>query len=186
MQGVPTPGRLTDPEGKKSGWQHSKGEQGDRDLAFFDAVMETMRGKHGIDVQRVFATGHSNGGGFSYLLWVARPGVFAAIAPSAAGARALREGDPEPLPVMHFAGRNDPLVKFKNQKATMKRVCQVNSCGQDAVEWSEHCKSYGSGGPPVVACIHQGDHKYPEFAPETTVRFFRQHRRSMQGQNIAR
>jgi polyhydroxybutyrate depolymerase len=177
MQGLPTPGRLTDPEGKKSGWQHARGERGDRDLAFFDAVVKTMREAHGIDPLRVFATGHSNGGGFCYLLWVTRPGLFAAIAPSAAGARALRSASPEPLPVMHFAGRNDPLVQFRNQKATMRRVCQVNACGGEAAKWSAQCKSYDSGGVPLVACIHDGNHGYPEFAPHATVRFFREHRR---------
>jgi hypothetical protein len=35
MQGLNTPGRLTDPEGKKPGWQHGAGAQGDRDLKFF-------------------------------------------------------------------------------------------------------------------------------------------------------
>ena len=39
MQGLNTPGRLTDPEGKKPGWQHSVGAQQDRDLKFFDAVL---------------------------------------------------------------------------------------------------------------------------------------------------
>src|SRR4029079_10010630 len=37
MQGLNTPGRLTDPEGKKPGWQSAAGFQGDRDLKFFDA-----------------------------------------------------------------------------------------------------------------------------------------------------
>src|SRR3954465_10707692 len=32
MQGLNTPGKLTDPEGKKPGWQHGPGEQKDRDL----------------------------------------------------------------------------------------------------------------------------------------------------------
>src|SRR4051812_1090421 len=31
MQGLNTPGRLTDPEGKKPGWQHAAGAEGDRD-----------------------------------------------------------------------------------------------------------------------------------------------------------
>ncbi|MCB1064357.1 MAG: hypothetical protein KDN20_15745, partial [Verrucomicrobiae bacterium] len=39
MQGLNTPGRLTDPEGKKPGWQGRPGDQGDRDLKFFDAVL---------------------------------------------------------------------------------------------------------------------------------------------------
>ena len=72
MQGLPTPGRLTDPEGKKAGWQHSLGDQKDRDLHFFDAVLETLKTKYKVDEQRVYATGHSNGGGFTYLLWAAR------------------------------------------------------------------------------------------------------------------
>src|SRR5213083_1340976 len=37
MQGLNTPGRLTDPDGKAPGWQRSVGDQSDRDLNFFDA-----------------------------------------------------------------------------------------------------------------------------------------------------
>src|SRR5262245_63984895 len=38
LQGLNTPGRLTDPEGKLPGWQHNEGDQNDRDLKLFDAV----------------------------------------------------------------------------------------------------------------------------------------------------
>src|SRR5262245_8632436 len=69
LQGLPTPGRLSDPEGKKAGWQHGAGEQEDRDLKLFDAVLASMKEKFPIDEKRVYATGHSNGGGFTYLLW---------------------------------------------------------------------------------------------------------------------
>lgn len=41
-QGLNTPGRLTDPEGRKPGWQHGPGEQGDRDLKFFDAMLAQL------------------------------------------------------------------------------------------------------------------------------------------------
>ena len=43
MQGLNTPGKLTDPEGKKSGWQSGPGDQRDRDLKFFDAVLASMK-----------------------------------------------------------------------------------------------------------------------------------------------
>src|SRR5437762_8127633 len=56
MQGLNTPGR-TDPEGKKPGWQHAVGDQGDRDLKFFDAVLASMKQKHHIDEKRVYSTG---------------------------------------------------------------------------------------------------------------------------------
>src|SRR6266403_3894550 len=38
MQGLNTPGRLADKEGKAPGWQQFQGDHGDRDLKFFDAV----------------------------------------------------------------------------------------------------------------------------------------------------
>jgi polyhydroxybutyrate depolymerase len=71
-QGLPTPGRLTDPEGKRNGWQHAAGEQEDRDLKFFDAMLASLKSEHNIDESRIYCTGHSNGGGFTYLLWAAR------------------------------------------------------------------------------------------------------------------
>jgi polyhydroxybutyrate depolymerase len=88
-QGLPTPGRLTDPEGKRNGWQHAAGEQEDRDLKFFDAMLASLKSEHEIDEARIYSTGHSNGGGFTYLLWASRPDVFAAVAPSSAGGRSV-------------------------------------------------------------------------------------------------
>lgn len=49
MQGIPTPGPLTDPEGKRNGWQHNAGEQEDRDFKFFDAVLARVRQDYKID-----------------------------------------------------------------------------------------------------------------------------------------
>src|SRR6218665_1435996 len=111
MQGLNTPGRLTDPDGKRPGWQGSAGDQGDRDLQFFDAVLATLKSEFKIDPKRIYSTGHSNGGGFTYLLWVERGDVFAAVAPSASlSTRELKKFKPKP--VLHLAGEKDPLVKF--------------------------------------------------------------------------
>jgi polyhydroxybutyrate depolymerase len=175
MQGVPTPGRLSDPEGRKAGWQHDPEAFGGRDLAFFDAVLATLREDHGIDERRVYATGHSNGGGFCYLLWVSRPGVLAAIAPSAAGSSVLRQSEPEPLPVMHIAGANDTVVRYEWQKATMRRVCEINRCGRDGQPWADACLSFATEqGARLVTCTHDGTHQFPSIAPELIVRFFRE------------
>ena len=96
-QGLNTPGRLTDPEGKKAGWQGRVGDdQGDRDLKFFDAVLASLEHDYRVDEKRIYATGHSNGGGFTYLLWADRGGHFAAVAPCAATATSKgssRSGD---------------------------------------------------------------------------------------------
>jgi polyhydroxybutyrate depolymerase len=65
LQGLNTPGRLTDPEGKKPGWQHGAGVLGDRDLKFFDAVLTKLQTDYRVDAKRIYSTGHSNGGAFT-------------------------------------------------------------------------------------------------------------------------
>ena len=174
MQGLNTPGRLTDPEGKKSGWQSSAGDQGDRDLKFFDAVLVSMKKENRIDDGRIYSTGHSNGGGFTYLLWAMRGDVFAAVAPSASAASRSR-GLLKPKPVLHIAGESDPLVKYEWQKATIKAVRVLNGCGEgEAWELDPLCTIYPSvNGNPVVTAIHPGNHSFPRQAPDVIVKFFK-------------
>ena len=178
MQGLNTPGRLTDPDGKKPGWQSAAGDQNDRDLKFFDAELTSLKEQHKIDARRVYSTGHSNGGGFTYLLWAARGDVFAAVAPSAAVA-ARSAKDLRPKPVMHIAGESDELVKFAWQEVAMTRLRILNECGEGQ-PWHDikHCTLYPSKtSHPVVTLIHPGTHKYPDEAPALIVKFFQEHRR---------
>lgn len=173
-QGLPTPGKLTDPEGKKSGWQSNLADQGDRDLLFFDAMLATMKTNHLADKTRIYSTGHSNGGGFTYLLGAARNDVFAALAPSSAvGSKSFRQL--KPIPIFHVAGEKDPLVKYDWQVRTMTAIRTLNSCS-DGVPWENQpwCTYYPSSfGAPVVTCIHPGTHTFLAEAPALIVRFFK-------------
>lgn len=173
-QGLPTPGQLTDPEGKRNGWQSDVGREGDRDLAFFDALLARLQKERRVDERRIYATGHSNGGGFTYLLWATRPRIFAAVAPSSAGGRVVARLTPKPA--MHLAGRNDQLVKFAWQERTMQTVKRINGCRGDGVAWAPNATLFPSDrGAPFVAFIHDGGHQYPREAPELIVRFFQEH-----------
>ncbi|HVK04155.1 MAG TPA: prolyl oligopeptidase family serine peptidase, partial [Armatimonadaceae bacterium] len=127
MQGLPTPGKLTDPEGRRTGWQSGPGDQKDRDLTFFDAVFASLKADYRVDTSRVFATGHSNGGSFTYLLWATRGPVFRAVAPSGAIAGSVG-ASLAPKPVLHVAGERDPLVKFAWQERTMGALKKLNGC----------------------------------------------------------
>lgn len=51
MQGLNTPGRFIDPEGKQTGWQMRPGEQGDRDLKFFDAMIARLKPDYQVDAR---------------------------------------------------------------------------------------------------------------------------------------
>ena len=177
MQGLNTPGILTDPEGKRSGWQKTFGDQQDRDLKFFDAVLTTLKKDYQVDDKRIYATGHSNGGGFTYLLWAARGDVLAAIAPCAAAARPEFKPHIKPKPVLHMAGENDPLVRFEWQQRTIDAVRKIDGCGEGR-PWGEHCTLYPSQtGTPVVTYIHPGGHQLPADVPPVIVKFFKEHRK---------
>ncbi len=174
LQGLNTPGRLTDPEGKKPGWQHGPGDQGDRDLNFFDAVLASLRQDYKVDDRRIYSTGHSNGGGFTYLLWAARGDQFAAFAPSASAAPKLL-AQLKPKPVLHLAGETDPLVKFAWQQQTMGKLREMNQCGEGQ-PGGQYLTTYPSKiGAPVVTFIHPGGHQFVAAAPAVIVKFFKEH-----------
>ena len=85
------------------GWQVERGGGGDRDLKLVDVALESLRETYDVDDDRIYATGYSNGGMFTYLLWAERPGVFAAYAPVAARLRPSVRPT-QSRPVFHVAG----------------------------------------------------------------------------------
>lgn len=176
MQGLRT--RIyVDPLGFHSGWQQEPGQFGDRDLKFFDVVLAAVRKMFPVDDDRIYATGFSNGGIFTYLLWGSRGRIFAAIAPVAA------QKFPAvhltiPKPILHIAGEQDSVVPFKDQLQSIKIARELNGSNQTGESCGEHCTSYASSsGAPVVSYIHPGGHTYPAGASEMIVRFFKEYRR---------
>lgn len=175
-QGIPTPGKLTDPQGKKTGWQHGIGDQKDRDVKFFDAMLASLKKEYSVDEKRIYSSGHSNGGGFTYTLWAARGDTFAAVAPSSAGI-GKDFAKLKPKPVLHLAGEKDELVKYENQKRTMERLRKLNQCDDKGKESGKYCTEYGSkDGPVVVTYIHPGGHGFPAEAAKRMVEFFQAHK----------
>lgn len=178
MQGLPTPGQLTDPEGKRTGWQKNAADQGGRDLNFFDAVLSRLQKEYQIDPKRIYATGHSNGGAFTYLLWAERGDLFAAVAPSGALSVPALPGL-KPKPLLHLAGETDPLVKFAWQQKMIQTVHKLNGCAESGRPWVSAGDLTGTlypsaTGTPLVTLIHPGGHHFPAEAPELIVRFFKE------------
>jgi len=176
-QGLPTPGQLTDKEGKRSGWQARAGDQGDRDLALVDTLLAAAKAEFRVDPKRVFATGHSNGGGFTYLLWAERPDEFSAFAPSSSVLGQEKKRPTTPKPILHIAGRTDPLVKFAWQERAMAAVRKIDRCDETGVPWAPGgplATLYPSAvGSPVVTLIYPGGHTFYTEAPAVIVKFFK-------------
>jgi polyhydroxybutyrate depolymerase len=178
-QGLPTPGKLTDPEGKRAGWQNAAGNQNDRDLKFYDALLTKLKADWKVDPRRIYSTGHSNGGAFTYLLWAERGATLAAVAPSAAVMRQVEKL--KPLPAMHLAGEKDPLVKYQWQQLMMTAVRRRNGCAPEGQPAGKFATLYPSpGGAPVLTYIHPGDHAFPRDAVPQIVKFLQQHQQAEQ------
>lgn len=177
-QGLNTPGKLTDPEGKKTGWQSNPRDQDDRDLKFFDAMLKSLRADYKVDEKRVYATGHSNGGRFTQLLWAERGDTFAAVAPSGTTGAALTKSF-KPKPCLHIAGEKDELVKFAWQKQTMDAVRKLNGCADEGAPWEKDRDPAGTlytskDGFPFVALVYPGGHTFPADAPKRIATFFKE------------
>lgn len=175
--GVRTAGR-TDPEGTKRGWQQKSDDLGGRDLKFFDALLAFAQKEYSIDPKRIYSTGHSNGSAFTYVLWGARPDVFAAIGSSAGGFRPLYAG--KPIPALHIAGEKDEIVPFRGQSFCMAAMRRINGCSADAKPWGDTKGALlypSEKGTPFVSYIHGGGHVYPPEASGIIVRFFKEHKK---------
>ena len=149
-----------DPEGGKPGWMmFGGGLLPNRDLAFFEALLETAKHEWRVDDKQLYCTGHSNGGGFTYYLWGQKPTLFAALGVVAASGERLIRGA-QPCPLMHIGAKNDTIVKWEGQQAVIDAAKRLN--GNQA---------------PVEVILHEGGHEYPSFAPEKITSFFRTYHR---------
>jgi polyhydroxybutyrate depolymerase len=143
-----------------SGWQNERGQDGDRDLKLVDAALAALRKKYAVDDARIYATGFSNGAGFTYLLWAERPDVFAAYAVVAGRLRpSVRPKVPRPL--LAVAGERDPQILIGDQRAAIRVAMTVN--GDSA---------------PVETVFHPGGHSFPRGTSERIAAFFQKHPRT--------
>ena len=159
------------------GWQVERGGGGDRDLRLVDVALASLRETYSVDDDRIYATGYSNGGMFTYLLWAERPGVFAAYAPVAARLRPSVRPE-QPRPVFHVAGERDRVVSFSDQEAAIAVAIETNGV-EATTRCGAGCTVYGAGtAAPVMTWIHAGAHVYPRGTSERIVSFFRGHSRA--------
>jgi polyhydroxybutyrate depolymerase len=187
-QGLPTPGKINDPEGKRSGWQYKPGMLEDRDLRFVDAMLAWLRAECRIDPGRVYAFGFSNGGGFTYVLWAARRDDFAAFAPMATIADEVLDLL-RPGPAFVAGGSLDRMVTPAMQALMFDRIREINQCtGETEQAGDEPLNLLHSSalGLRTESYYYPKGHEHDPETPGLMVNFFKKVDAARNGQSAER
>ena len=178
-QGLNSP-RPIDPPGNSPGWQYeanqARGNVGNRDLDFFDAMVAAMKQKFSVDDKRIYTTGFSAGGMFSYLLWAERGKTIAAIG-EVAGRLWDTEHLTEPRALLAIAGQLDTTDPYALQQQSVETAKQVDNATGAGQSCGPNCTFYGSPTTqtPVKTIFHPGAHVYPPWATAEIVKFLEAH-----------
>jgi polyhydroxybutyrate depolymerase len=138
---------LVMPNGYNNSWNAGTccGDASDQmldDVGLFRAIYAEV-GKHvNVDLDRVYATGLSNGGYMSYRLACEAADIFTAVAPGA-GAVGINDigggtntmsdftkcSPSRPISVLDMHGTDDPLIPYELQKKSLDLMAMNNGCG---------------------------------------------------------
>ena len=114
------------PEAINMSWDLS----GIKDVDFIAALIDTMYARYHIDRKRVYATGMSMGGMFSYTLACKAADKIAAIGPGCGYPMGgLGNCSPSrPVPTFHVHGEADTFVSYKNLLPIFAAWVKLNGC----------------------------------------------------------
>ncbi|HYO60242.1 PHB depolymerase family esterase [Archangium sp.] len=150
------------------------------DVAFVDALLADLDTRVCLDTKRIYATGLSNGGFFSYRLACERSGQIAAIAP-VAGMEGFAPCSPvRPVSVMHFHGTDDRTIYYQggnnipfggpypSAQDSVARWASRDVCTGDTLstydQGDSSCRTYthcGQDTAVTLCTVQGGGHTWP-------------------------
>ena len=150
-------------------WDHES------DLIFFDDLFDELETNLCFDTRKVFATGHSAGGGFTHTLGCKRGDVLRGIAP-VAGSLLDYESCIGQVAVIQIHGSNDRIVPMGLIRPARDYWITINGCDKAGTKEGVDpvCEAYSKcdASFPVQYCEHDGGHEWPDFASEAIWGFF--------------
>ncbi len=106
---------------------------GNKDLNFMHALIDEMYRKYKIDRNRVYLTGWSMGGMFTYYAMMKDANTFAAYAPMSGyhfwGGKAESS---RPVPILHIHGKDDDVVTVGSLQTELNKWIKRNNCNTKA------------------------------------------------------
>lgn len=155
------------------------------DVGFVKAILQELKKKMSIDEKKIFATGMSNGGMFSYRLACQMSDVFSGIA-AVAGTDNSQECVPKkPISILHIHAKDDDHVLFNggigpkafNKKhvtvhtsvpSTITKWMNLNECDKNSLSKTQldgaYCEEYTKckNNVKVKLCVTDtGKHSWP-------------------------
>ena len=112
------------PEGLNAGWANSGGA----DVAFVDAMVQTIQNALCVDTTQLFALGFSYGGGMSYALACARSTVFRAVAIYSGGVISGCSGGTQPIAYLQAHGVSDNVLSISGGRSMRDTFARNNGC----------------------------------------------------------
>jgi poly(3-hydroxybutyrate) depolymerase len=154
--------------------------ESDRDLVFFDALLEALTEGLCVDELRVFAAGHSSGGYFINTLACERGSDLRAIAAVAGGGPfGSGGGGPScsgPVSAWIAHSEEDATVLFENGENSRDYWLEADQCDEESFDdvASSPCVAYEGcrAGLAVDWCVYEGGHDWPSFATRAIWDFF--------------
>lgn len=138
---------LVFPEGIDRGWDIS----GNRDVNFVCAIIDKMEKNHNINTGRVYLTGFSMGGMFTYHCANRISEKIAAFVPVSGYPMGDKSAySTRPVPIMHVHGTGDDVCVFSGAQPTLNNWINRNEC--NTVE--ELIDPYPEGNPNRGAKMH--------------------------------
>jgi polyhydroxybutyrate depolymerase len=176
------PAALTDRTGRFTWADPEDSPNALRDFALFDHIFEQMTAAYCVDLEAVYAVGHSLGASFANSLACARADRIRGVA-SAAGGIAASECSGEVAGLLLHNPR-DRAVPVSEGERARDVLLGGQAAGEQPVRRSVGgfaCQLYGDPENPLFWCLHAQDvtphgrfypHQWPEGAAEGILEFF--------------
>ena len=127
--------------------------QPERDARSVAAMLEEICGEYAVDRNRIYLSGLSDGGTFTYLLGLSRPELFAGIAPIAGDFHGmmddmLRRKQGQDLPIFIVHGAQDhifPVETIRSGHALLTRL-GYNALYEELPDWGHSYCSFANEG----------------------------------------
>lgn len=97
-------------------------ERNVNDLAFLDLLLDELLSRYPVDASRVYATGFSNGGMFTYILALKRPERFAAVAVVSGAMYPTQQQTHIPVPILIIHGTDDSVIPYLGGWGTLRAL----------------------------------------------------------------